>query len=559
MANENFYMVIDYMRKSAVLLVTSEGQWSLRYEDPGFNFEKYGGRHGTFRMPFGSESMYEFYFEGTTEPARFKMSGVTFPPRIIMEPRFLENQFHVGEDWAKALGFTSGYEASRAYRGHWYVVAYGPTVAWIKQYCEDRVKELKALAKTLGLNLAALVDPTGLLSAAAAIDASEHGDYLGCALNLLACIPGIGKAAQAGRDAQIVQRIEVLTREVTILTKWLQESKAILSRTSLQLAGLAGTTKAVAARVTTAVKLLVNRNWIHKLDPKDYVPLGLLAREVEVLHNLARQGFYFVVRACNPERVRWLSWAASNGVRTLSKPLWIKAKSLKAGGYLKGLVGYRLDPGMHPSLLAKLARKVTPPAGFNPRWLECGNGKIAAVYKIDSRGHAAFGLTDAAKTSDHYLVETDGFLILCDARGSAYVSDLDVVLIQKRLGSGAYGPPGMHVGPGNITYRGGDNAALQPYWNQQFSRVQYPPGYQCIQHGEATGTAGNFKPINGSFDPSMDVRTTIWSPGDAWESERLIVAAQAEHLPNGVGYARNWDDLVHFHHANPMGEFRITH
>ena len=53
----------------------------------------------------------------------------------------------------------------------------------------------------------------------------------------------------------------------------------------------------------------------------------------------AVQGYYIVIRACNPERVEWLTWAARAGVRTLSKPLCIKAKSLKAGGYLKGLVG----------------------------------------------------------------------------------------------------------------------------------------------------------------------------------------------------------------------------
>ncbi len=563
MANENFYMEVRYRGKSAVLLVTSEGQWSLRMEEPGFDFEKHAGRRGTFKMPWSSQTQYEFYREGSDE-AGFKMSGVVFPPQIIMEPRFLDNQFHIGDAWAKALGYSSPSAATMANRGHWYALATGPLMSWIKQYCEERTKELKSLALSLGLNVAAIFDPTGGLSLAAAIEASTRGDYLGCALNLVAVIPLIGKAAQAARNTEIAARIEKLISEISVLTKWLKDSKAILARTQgATIRGLEGFVKGSAAIGKTvtqaaAIKLLKNNNWIHNIAPADIERLGMLPAELKALQGLAKQGFYFVVRACNPERVKWLEWAAKAGVRTMSKPLWIKAKSLREGGYLAGLVGYKMD-----AQTAKYLIKVTNPGqGFNPGWLARGGGKMTGLYKLSAGGIHPFKIADSAKMVDHYLVETDGFLILCDSKGAAYVSDFDVAIIQKRLGSGSYGPPGMNVGPKGIPYTGGDNARLRPFWNKQFGNVHYPPGYEVIQHGEFTGTAGNFKsviPKHGErpFEPSMDTRGTVWGPGSTWDSEQLIVVANAEHLKGGVGWANGWGDLVNFHNANPMGEFRI--
>ncbi|HRD12902.1 MAG TPA: hypothetical protein PLI79_13655, partial [Mycobacterium sp.] len=48
------------------------------------------------------------------------------------------------------------------------------------------------------------------------------------------------------------------------------------------------------------------------------------------------------------------------------------------------------------------------------------------------------------------------------------------------------------------------------------------------QHGEAGGTAANFLPAGGKFNPLTDVRKQVWEPGDTWDSERLVVAAQAD-------------------------------
>ena len=48
----------------------------------------------------------------------------------------------------------------------------------------------------------------------------------------------------------------------------------------------------------------------------------------------------------------------------------------------------------------------------------------------------------------------------------------------------------------------------------------------------------------------------VWEPGDTWDSERLVVAAQADNI-GGVGLAESWGKMDAFHAANPMGQFRF--
>ena len=70
-----------------------------------------------------------------------------------------------------------------------------------------------------------------------------------------------------------------------------------------------GTTKAasvapVAADATktaaSGLKMLKNSGWILNIRNAD--KLGLLEEEVEVLRKLALDGYYFVIRSCNPAR-----------------------------------------------------------------------------------------------------------------------------------------------------------------------------------------------------------------------------------------------------------------
>lgn len=543
---DHFYADIELQGRRAVLLITSDKQWKLKGEDPGINFEKYAGKGGIWDKPMASN--WEFYRSGGSQ-ALFKLSNLTFPPIPVLAPKLFQNQFQVGLVWGNALGFDNGPQAVLGLRAHWYPVATEALMSWVEQYCRDRNAEMQKLCISLGINIAAIFDPTGVMSLVGAVEASTRGDYLGCALNLVGAVPILGKVARAANQKMIETRLGIVLSELKTLKEWLAQSKIALQRArlaaDLRLAG-------VLKPMKSAASALRNEGWIRKLDPKDWVHVGLQPGEVEVLRKFAKQGYYIVIRACKPERVEWLTWAAKAGVRTLSKPLWIEAKTLTEGGFLKGLLGYKKTVEIKAGL-----RIVKPPAGFNPGWIARGGGKVDAVYAIRAGSHkSVFKLKDATAASNHYLVETDGFLILCDAKGAAYVSDLDVVLIQRQLKSGGFGPPGMNVGPKEIPYTGGDNAKVGKFWNEAFASSGYPPGYKAVQHGEHGGTKANFLPAGKGYDASMDVRTPVWGPGDTWDSEKLIVAAPLDSVGN-VGLADNWNKLSAFHKANPMGEFRI--
>ena len=105
-----------------------------------------------------------------------------------------------------------------------------------------------------------------------------------------------------------------------------------------------------------------------------------------------------------------------------------------------------------------------------------------------------------------------------------------MVLIRNSCGR-AFAPPGMNVGPKGIRGEAATTQKLVPSGTNP-EKAGYPPGYRPIQHGEAGGTAANFKPA-GEIRP-VDGRSQAGvEPGDTWDSERLVVAAQADK--QGVG------------------------
>ena len=149
-------------------------------------------------------------------------------------------------------------------RAHWYPVATGALMSWIRQYCEERNEELKKLAISLGINIAAIFDPTGGLSLVGAVEASTRGDYLGCALNLARCHSD--SLASSRRRAQYADRRphgRPALRDQGA-QRLVHASKNVLQRSRLAAeAGLAGIIK----RVSAGAKLLRNEGWIRRLDP----------------------------------------------------------------------------------------------------------------------------------------------------------------------------------------------------------------------------------------------------------------------------------------------------
>jgi hypothetical protein len=219
---DHFYAEVLWKGESGILFLTSDGIWKVTSGADSFTGN--AGTKGIFEIMERNSGTALFYGAKGQKDYAFSMTGVLFPPKITLEPKFLtHNAFTIGSAWSTNLGYENTVKAARANKAHWYPVATGALMNWIKTYCEERSQEAKQLAISLGLNVAAIFDPTGALSLAGAIEASTRGDYLACTLNLLGAIPLLGKAAQAVRNTQIAMRLESVLNELNVLREWLQK------------------------------------------------------------------------------------------------------------------------------------------------------------------------------------------------------------------------------------------------------------------------------------------------------------------------------------------------
>src|ERR1039457_5058907 len=135
-------------------------------------------------------------------------------------------------------------------------------------------KEMREIAIQFKLDIASMVDPTGLCSIPAAIYASSRGDYLGCCVNLLGVIPLFGKLAPAVKFAEKSPRLAFLAQKITFYEKWLELSTSA-TRRARQVEGalkvdIHGTTKAsmfpmLAKVASEAGATLKNEGWILKI------------------------------------------------------------------------------------------------------------------------------------------------------------------------------------------------------------------------------------------------------------------------------------------------------
>jgi hypothetical protein len=373
----NFYLEIKYSNFSAVVLITDQRQWKLVAchpdsawpRDPAF-------RRGSWSQPsyYATEGMTECYAQASKNEV-MRLSHIAFPPDITSEERFFHRQFHIGNAWAALLRLPEG----PGRRGSWVPIISGPLVSEVKRRLEEFTKEIEKLAIQIGLDVAAMVDQTGAFSIPAAAYALRNGDYLGCTLNLLGAIPLFGTLADAGKVAKVSGRLSVLTKEISFLKKWLEMSTEVTRRVRQMSdplrAEIQGTTRAsqLSKVVEKATRALKNAGWILKIDSPER--LGLLPEEIQVLRQLARDGFYFVIRSCNPERVKWLRAAARGGWGMLGKPVWLKIKSLKAGRF-KGLVGFSKSDSAYQQTIRNLDEVTQLPRGFKLPWLAGGGDRV---------------------------------------------------------------------------------------------------------------------------------------------------------------------------------------
>ena len=243
----------------------------------------------------------------------------------------------------------------------------------------------------------------------------------------------------------------------------------------------------------------------------------------------------------------------------------MKTKSLKTTKF-KGLVGFTKLDFEYANTIEHLQPVKDVPASLRLDWvtakgLSPDNVKVYRLTKDFNVPH----IEDPHMMLTHYFVDTGEAIIFVDRTGKPYLSDLDVVTIQRSMGGGRFGPPGANIGPANplTTFRGGDNAEMTHFWNQRFKGVRYPPGYEPFGwHGGWGGSAqfiestAKFQKRTGApFEPWKDVRSLGWHPEKP--AEDLIVAVRGvEHLNDDVGFVKGWDQLGHFQQANSgMGEY----
>lgn len=582
----NFYFEIKYRNLSALVFITDMNTWKLMRADPDSDWPRQQTwRHGTWQK---RGQVAHCYALGTgidapssnnqTELEVFRLTDLEFPPDISSQRGFWVKQFFISNGWAAQIGVQTGivkappgseHKLTMPTHGSWTPFITGPLINATEQKLKAFYEELKQLAIQVGLDIASMVDPTGLCSVPAAAYALNHGDYLGCCANLLGVIPIFGRATAAGKAAAVAGRLAYLTKEITFIEEWLKISISATRRlrqtesaSGLLKIEIQGTTKATMMAKTVAAvgdtaDELKNLGWVHKIFNADH--LGMLPEELRVLRGLAKEGYYFVIRSCNPTRVQWLRSASKHGWGMIGKPVWMKIKSLKDTKFA-GLVGFKkLDVEFYQTIEhMQLVKEL--PGSVKLGWLaEKGMSREGVkVYQLQKNFHVAH-VEDAEMAITHYFVDTGDSFVIVDRFGQPYLPDLDIVSIQRAVGKGRFGPPGFKVGPTNqVTRFHADSAEMSAFWNRRFSGgVRYPPNYQPFGwHGGGTGSAGFFKP-KATFDPALGVRPLGWNPEKP--AEDLVVAVEGiAGLGDDVGFVTGWDKLAAFHRANSgMGEFRF--
>lgn len=582
----NYYIQISHSTLSAVVLVSNDKRWKLIDVSPNGAWPN----RPTFRKGTWAEGSFGWslcYALGTgadapssnnqTQLEVFRLTDLDFPPDLSAREGFFNHQFRMGNLFAGEehiptgiQGRTAGGKLNIPTHGNWTAFATGPVLAAVNQRLKAAHDELIKLGIQIGLDIAAMVDPTGAFSIPASAYALRNGDYLGCAMNLLGVIPLFGKVADSAAVARISGRLTYLTKEITFMQRWLDMSantaRRLRQTSSVENAlkvEIQGTTKASAVASATksatgALQMLKNSGWLMQI--RNAEKLGLLPEEVEVMRKLARDGYYFVIRSCNPARVEWLKLARDRGWGMIAKPVWLKIKSLK-GVKFNGLVGFAKSDGEYRKTIKDLQNVAEIPAHLDLGWLAArGLSKTdVKVFRL-TRGFNVPHVEDAEMMLSHYFVDTGDAFIIVDRFGKPYVPDLDIVTIQRAVGRGRYLPPGMNVGPKERAtgFKGSDNAQLTAYWNAYFRSVRYPKGYDPFGwHGGLAGSAGFFSK-NNKFDTAMGARSLGWNPEKP--TEDLIVAVSGvENLKDQVGFVTGWDKLQAFQQANPgMGEWRFT-
>src|ERR1017187_2514963 len=263
----NFHFEIKFATFSAFGIISDRGEWKMLSCSPDGEWPQLPTRRkGTWTQ---SGNMARCYAMGTGSDAPsannqtsievFRLTDLDFSALSLLNPQqgFWIKSFYIGGQWAdekhiqKGIVPTPGGPTKLGVptHGSWNPVISGPLLRAVEIELRAMREEMQQMAIQLGLDIASMVDPSGLLSIPAAGYAMHRGDYLGCCINLLGVIPLFGRLAPAVKFAEKSPRLAVLAQKITFYEKWLEMSTDATRRVpqvvegSLKVA-IQGTTKA---------------------------------------------------------------------------------------------------------------------------------------------------------------------------------------------------------------------------------------------------------------------------------------------------------------------------
>jgi hypothetical protein len=216
-----FFLRVDWAGHVAVLLVNDQGEWKLIRPDltPWWPRE-HGFQKGSFHDPFGKKEGFVECYASTPLDAPyhlFSLSSLHFDAvNLGQTKKMFERRFVAGKDWTKVAG---GSAAANLPVGSWFAIITGPLLAAAKAQLAEAQQKFKDMCIDVGVNAVSFVDPTGISALVIADRASKKGDYIGCAMALVAVLPVARQVISGLSDLRLMGKIDRLLTEISALKK----------------------------------------------------------------------------------------------------------------------------------------------------------------------------------------------------------------------------------------------------------------------------------------------------------------------------------------------------
>src|ERR1035438_4399596 len=192
----NFHFEIKHATFSAFGIITDQGEWKMLSCSPDSGWpQQPTRRQGTwakgqvarcYAMGTGSDAPSS---NNQTSIEVFRLTDLDFSALSLLNTQqgFWLKQFFIRAAWADQMHIQKGIiptpggpkKLGMPTHGSWNAVISGPLIRAVDIELSEMRKEIHEMAIQMGLDIASMVDPTGLCSIPAAGYAMHRGDYLG--------------------------------------------------------------------------------------------------------------------------------------------------------------------------------------------------------------------------------------------------------------------------------------------------------------------------------------------------------------------------------------------